>query len=285
MTQQPVTSVRSLLAAARKRLGPGPASALEADVLLTHVLGVDRSWLFANGERPVPFPDARNFRNLIERRAGGEPIAYLTGSREFWSLPLQVTPDVLIPRPETELLVRTALDFIPPDAAWRIADLGTGSGAVAIAIALERPSCDVHATEFSAAALAVAALNVEALAPGRVALHRGSWLEPLEGRFRVIVSNPPYVAGGDPHLAAGDCRFEPQAALTPGTDGMAAIRLIAREALPRLEPGGLLAFEHGFDQGGDSRSLLQGLGYRKVRTREDLEGRERVTSGRCPDAA
>ncbi|HET6591832.1 MAG TPA: peptide chain release factor N(5)-glutamine methyltransferase [Xanthomonadales bacterium] len=282
---QPIISVRSLLAAARKRLGPGPASALEADTLLTHVLGVDRSWLFANSERPVPSAEARSFRNLIERRAGGEPIAYLTGSREFWSLPLQVTPDVLIPRPETELLVQTALDFIPPDAAWRIADLGTGSGAVAIAIALERPMCDVHATEFSAAALGVAALNVAALAPGRVALHRGSWLEPLEGRFRVIVSNPPYVAGGDPHLAAGDCRFEPRAALTPGTDGMAAIRRIAKESLPRLEPGGLLAFEHGFDQGEDSRSLLQSLGYWKVCTRDDLEGRERVTSGRCPDVA
>jgi len=281
----PTISVRSLLAEAREHLGAGPSSALEADILLTHVLGVDRSWLFANSERGLPSAEARNFWKLVERRARGEPVAYLTGSREFWSLPLRVTPEVLIPRPETELLVQTALDFIPPDAAWRIADLGTGSGAVAIAIALERPRCEVHATEFSVSALGVAALNVDALAPGRVALHRGSWLAPLEGRFQVIVSNPPYVADGDPHLGEGDCRFEPRAALTPGADGMSAIREIATESLTRLELGGLLAFEHGFDQGKASRSLLQSLGYVNVTTRKDLEGRERVTSGQCPNVA
>lgn len=274
-------SVRSLLAEARQRLGPGQTAALEAEVLLTSLLGVDRSWLFANSERPLRPVEVRSYRKLVARRAGGEPVAYLTGSREFWSLPLQVTPDVLIPRPETELLVETALDFIPPAAAWRIADLGTGSGAVAVVIANERPACEVHATDSSAAALAVAALNVDRLAPGRVALHRGSWLEPLHGRFRVIVSNPPYVAEEDPHLGEGDCRFEPRAALTPGPDGMAAIRQIAAESLPRLEPGGLLAFEHGFDQGEASRSLLRSLGYVDVSTRRDLEERERVTSGQC----
>jgi release factor glutamine methyltransferase len=188
----------------------------------------------------------------------------------------------LIPRHETELLVQAALDFIPPHAAWRVADLGTGSGAVALAIASERPRCAVHATENSPGALQVAALNVDALAPGRVTLHLGCWLEPLSGRFRVIVSNPPYVAAADPHLAAGDCRFEPREALTPGEDALAAIRQIAQAAPPYLETGGLLAFEHGFDQGAACRNLLLGLGYGNVETRQDLEGRERVTLGTKP---
>jgi release factor glutamine methyltransferase len=215
----------------------------------------------------------------------GEPIAYLTGVREFWSLPLQVTPDVLIPRPETELLVEIALEFIPRDASWRVADLGTGSGAVALAIAHERPSCEIHATDCSEAALRVARLNVGTLAPGRVQLHQGSWLDPLTGSFRVVVSNPPYVAEDDPHLAAGDCRFEPREALTPGPDGLAAIRRLAHEALPRLEPGGLLAFEHGYDQGSAARVILDELGYRHIETRPDLEGRERVTTGRNTETA
>ena len=271
--------VGGLLGSARHRLGGGGPGMLEAEILLAHVLGVDRPWLFANRERQVPPPARQTFQDLVDRRAGGEPIAYLTGIREFWSLPLRVTPDVLIPRPETELLVETALEFIPADAAWRVADLGTGSGAVALAIAWERPGCEVHATDCSPAALAVAALNVAAIAPGRVRLHLGSWLEPLDGQFRVIVANPPYVPAGDPHLAEGDCRFEPSEALTPGPDGLAAIRHIAQHALPLLEPGGLLAVEHGYDQGEAVRALLREGGYSNVATRQDLEGRERVSSG------
>jgi len=264
---------------ARPRLGNGHDAALEADLLLAHVLEVERAWLFANRGQGVSASRQHAFRELVERRSGGEPVAYLVGEREFWSLPLKVTPDVLIPRPETELLVETALEFIPSGATWRVADLGTGSGAIALAIACERPSCEVHASELSEAALAVAAHNIAAIAPGRVQLHRGSWLDPLQGRFRVIVANPPYVASGDPHLAEGDCRFEPLAALTPGPDGVAAIRQIARDALPRLEPGGLLAFEHGFDQGEEARRLLRELGYTQVHTRKDLAGHDRVTAG------
>jgi len=271
--------VGGLLTEARRILGGDPAAALEADLLLAHVLGVNRAWLFANRQRDVATSQQGAFRELIARRAAGEPIAYLVGEREFWSLSLRVTPDVLIPRPETELLVETALRFIPPAAAWRVADLGTGSAAVALAIACERPSCEVHATELSEAALAVATHNVEVIAPDRVRLHQGSWLEPLQGLFRVIVANPPYVAADDPHLAEGDCRYEPRAALTPGADGLAAIRLIARAALPRLEPGGLLAFEHGYEQGASVRRLLRELGYQQIETRQDLEGRDRVTSG------
>jgi release factor glutamine methyltransferase len=276
----PDISVGSLLAEGRLNLGRGPSGPLEAEILMCRVLNVGRPWLYANREHELSPDQQAAYRAMVGRRADGEPIAYLTGTREFWSLPLQVTPDVLIPRPETELLVDVALESIPRDAAWRVADLGTGSGAVAIAIARERPRCEVHATECSKAALAVAARNAEAIAPGRVHLHGGSWLEPLEGLFRVIVSNPPYVAEGDPHLEAGDCRFEPRHALTPGPDGMAAIREIAGDSLPHLEPGGLLAFEHGCEQGASARALLQRLGFVNVTTREDLEGRERVTSGR-----
>jgi release factor glutamine methyltransferase len=282
--------IASLLAAARRCLGgrtdgrfeKGDASGLEADLLLAHVLGVSRAWLFANREQMVPAAEAGTFLDLVDRRVAGEPIAYLVGGREFWSLPLIVTPDVLIPRPETELLVQAALDVIPHDAAWRVADLGTGSGAVALAIASERPRCEVHATEIDPRALGVASRNVETLAPGRVTLHLGDWLEPLPGLFRVIVSNPPYVAASDPHLATGDCRFEPRDALTPGADALAAIRRIAREARRYLAEGGLLAFEHGFDQGAASRELLGNLDYTDVVTRADLEGRERVTMGARP---
>ena len=275
-------NLATLLGRARRRLAGLPAGHLEAEVLLAHVLGVNRAWLFAHPEHEVHAGKATTFARLLARRERGEPLAYLTGTREFWSLSLRVTPDVLIPRPETELLVETALEHIPDSADWRIADLGTGCGAVAIAIAIERPQCEIHATDLSAAALRIAGINADALVPGRIRLHLGSWLEPLAGSFDVIVSNPPYVAANDPHLAAGDCRFEPRSALTPGTDAMAAIRHIAEQALGCLEPGGLLAFEHGFDQGEPARTLLLDLGYMDVGTVRDLEGRERVTRGFGP---
>lgn len=268
-------TARELLQEGRKRL----SSALEAEVLLMHVLEVDRAWLYANSDRSVSATAQDQFFDLLERRLAGEPIAYLTGIREFWSLPLQVTPDVLIPRPETELLVEAALERLPSDERFRVADLGTGSGAVALAIASERPLCEIHATDISPAALLVARANAERLVPGRVQFHLGSWFEALEARFHLVVSNPPYVTDGDPHLEAGDCRFEPRMALSPGDDGLAAIRRIARDAIEFLEPGGCLAFEHGFDQGEASRLTLDELSYEKVETLRDLENRERVTLG------
>lgn len=277
------TNVGTLLASARNALREQPAGALEAEVLLAHVLGADRAWLFANPGQAIAVAEKKAYDELICRRLRGEPLAYLTGFREFWSLRFRITPDVLIPRPETELLVQTVLEFVPPGAACRIADLGTGSGAVAVAIASERPACEVHATESSRAALAVAEDNAVRLLRGRptarIRFHLGDWLQPLGGRFRVIAANPPYVAADDPHLQHGDCRFEPRDALTPGPDGMAAIRHIATAARDRLEAGGLLVFEHGFDQGAACRELLRSLGYGAVATRCDLEGRERVTSG------
>jgi release factor glutamine methyltransferase len=271
--------VRELLAEGRGRLAEHSVGALEAEILLGEVLGVNRAWLYANPDNQPEPGQAAEYRELIGRRKKGTPLAYLTGTREFWSLPLKVTADVLIPRPETELLVETALAFIPADAAWRIADLGTGSGAIALAIAHERPRCEIHATEYSKAALEVAKENGRAIAPGKVQFHAGSWLSPLTGTFELLLSNPPYVASNDPHLQQGDCRFEPADALSPGRDAMAAIRHIASESLHYLEDGGMLAFEHGYDQGAQARQILMELGYRDVRTSKDLEQRERVTSG------
>lgn len=270
-------NVRDVLAWGRQRLKDQPAGPLEAEILVCKALGAGRAWLYANPETVLEPGQLATARELIERRDRGEPVAYLTGEREFWSMRLRITPDVLIPRPETELLVEAALEAIPPAAAWRIADLGTGSGAVALALAVERPACEVHATEYSEAALRVARENGRAIVPGRVHFHRGSWLAPLEGKFDVIVSNPPYVAANDPHLRRGDCRFEPKNALTPGEDPLAAVRQIADESRNFLKAGGLLALEHGCDQGPAVRRLLTGLGYRGVETRKDLENRDRVT--------
>ena len=244
-----------------------------------HAAEVSRAWLYAHGDDPVGSAVQAAFLALVERRAQGEPVAYITGIREFWSLPLQVSPAVLIPRPETELLVETALEFIPAGADWRIADLGTGSGAVALAIASERPRCEVHATDLSEDALRVARANAERLLPGRIRFHRGSWLEPLNGHFRAIVSNPPYVDPEDRHLDEGDCRFEPRVALTTGKDALSAIAHISHEAVAFLEPGGMLAFEHGFEQAEDVRRLLAQTGYTDISTHQDLAGQDRVTKG------
>lgn len=272
-------TVAELLRRGRERLCGQPAGDLEAEVLLAHALGVARPWLYANRDQAVAEESEARCLDLLARRANGEPVAYLTGTREFWSMPFRVKPGVLIPRHETELLVETALRLIPSERACRVADLGTGSGAVAIAVASERSLCEVHATEIDPTALAVARENGERLAPGRVRFHAGSWFEPLEGRFHLVLSNPPYIDAGDPHLEQDDCAFEPRAALSPGKDGMAAIRHIAKWAPNYLEPGGCLAFEHGYAQGPLARERLKELAYVNVETLKDLEGRDRVTLG------
>jgi release factor glutamine methyltransferase len=273
-------NVGSLLSQARRALSSQAEGRLEAEVLLSHVLGVSRAWIYANADKAVEDQHIEQFFSCVERRASGEPMAYITGSREFWSLSLKITNDVLVPRPETELLVETALEHIPPGAGWRVADLGTGSGAVALALAYERPHCEVYATDISASALRVARENALRLNLPRIHFHQGSWFEALPGRFHVIVSNPPYIANADPHLLMGDCRFEPEAALSPGKDGMSAIHAIATGARVALENHGFLIFEHGYDQGQQSRTLLKQLGYLEVQTVRDLAGLERVTVGR-----
>jgi len=278
----PGMSLGAALAWAARRLEPVHESArLDAEVLLAHATGHPRHHPYAWPEAPLPEPVQARFEALVARRAAGEPVAYLTGCREFWSLALEAGPEALIPRPESELLVELALSHIPLDARWRIADLGTGSGALALAIARERAGCRVLATDISGAALALAHRNARRLRVGNVRLRRGEWCTPLgRERFALIVSNPPYVAEGDPHLARGDVRFEPRAALAGGPDGLAAVRRIAADARRHLRPGGWLLLEHAFDQGGAVRALLAALGYAEVRTHRDGAGHERVTRAR-----
>ncbi len=246
---------------------------------MAHVLETTRSFLYANPELELPGGRTEAFKKIIKQRALGQPIAYLTGTSEFWSLPLKVSPAVLIPRPETELLVETALKNIPPAADWRIADLGTGSGAIALALASERKKCEIHATDISAAALEVARENAGHLGFDHVRFHHGSWTRPLQGKFHLIASNPPYVEAGDRHLKRGGLRFEPSEALTPGPDGLSAIREITGQARAMLVDGGWLMFEHGWDQGPAVRGILADDGFAMVETLKDLQGHERVTAG------
>ena len=255
----------------------------DAEPLLIHALGVDRAWLFAHATDPVAAAAAARVRALVERRAAGEPVAYLTGRRGFWTLDLEVTPDTLIPRPETELLVELALARIGRDAPARIADLGTGSGAIALALASERPAAVVVATDVSKDTLAVAVRNAQAHALDNVWFRRGDWCRALgHDRFDLIASNPPYIADGDPHLARGDLRHEPGRALASGSDGLDAIRAIVQAAPGHLVPGGWLLLEHGLEQGAAIRALMQQAGMVEVATERDLEQRDRVTLGRMP---
>jgi len=285
MPVSPEPNVDELLRQARSRL-TGNDATLEAEILLAHVLGKTRTWLRTWPEHVPSATQRRTFLDFVARRAAGEPVAYLTGEREFWDMRLRVTPDTLIPRPETELLVELALDRIPAGACWRIADLGTGSGAIALALARERPRCQVVATDVSGAALAVARDNAARLGVTNVDFRLGPWLAPLAGeRFRLIASNPPYVHPDDPHLTRGDLRFEPPQALGSAPDGLRDIRDIARQARGHLCPGGWLLLEHGHDQGEAVAGILAALGYADVGTQRDLGGRDRITLGRFPGRA
>jgi release factor glutamine methyltransferase len=273
-------TTRGLLAAAADNMDDAE-TAREVELLLGHALGRDRAWLYAHADDALDAADAARFLTLLTRRASGEPIAYLTGRREFWSLDLAVTPDVLIPRPETELLVELALERIAQNVKVDIADLGTGSGAIALALAHERPHAYVVATDSSTAALAVARGNAGRLGIANVEFAHGDWCAALGSRkFDLIVSNPPYIAHADVHLRQGDLRFEPHAALASGADGLDGIRAIVRSAPACLQPGGWLLLEHGHEQAIAVRDLLEKSGFVEVFTGRDLEGRERVTGGR-----
>jgi release factor glutamine methyltransferase len=272
-------TVAAALRAAAARLGPTDG-ADEAAILLAHALRVDRAWLIAHGGDPIDPRALARFEHLVARRAAGEPVAYLVGRRGFHALELVVSPAVLIPRPETELLVELALERIPLDGAVEVADLGTGSGAIALAIAAARPRARLIAADVSGAALAVAQANAERLGLANVVFVEGSWWAPLAGRrFDLIVSNPPYVAQDDPHLDARDLRFEPRSALVAGADGLDDLRILAAGAPAHLKPGGALLVEHGHTQGEAVRALFLAAGLGSVVTHRDLEGRERVTVG------
>jgi release factor glutamine methyltransferase len=263
------------------RLTGGDSPQLDAELLLGHVLGQDRSHLRAHPEATLDAAQAHRYAELVEDRRRGEPIAYLTGKREFWSLSLKVTPATLIPRPETELLVEQALALIAADADWDILDLGTGSGAIALVIAKERPRCRIAAVDISAAALEVARDNAQRLGIGNAEFLQGDWFSPVQERhFQVIVSNPPYVGIGDPHLAQGDLRFEPAQALSSGHDGLQDIRRIVADAASYLHVGGHLLLEHGYGQAEAVRGLMQAAGFTDARSVRDLGGHERVSLAR-----
>lgn len=280
----PNPTVRDVLADAARRL----ASRIDAERLLMHALDVDRAWLFAHALDPVPPDRVGRFQALVERRSGGEPVAYILGHQGFWSLDLVVTPATLIPRPETELLVELALERLPDDAPCAVADLGTGSGAIALALARERPRARVLATDRSGEALDVARANAARLGIANVEFAQGSWCAPLLGhRFDMVVSNPPYIEAGDVHLQQGDLRHEPPAALASGEDGLEAIRVITAQAGVHLLDRGWLLLEHGWNQGPAVRRLLEHSGWTEIFTARDLEMRDRVTGGRyrmpdCP---
>jgi release factor glutamine methyltransferase len=277
-----IASIKTLLTSATEALSATSDSPrLDAELLLAHSLRQARSYLRAWPERHPAETESRAFQVLLARRLAGEPIAHLLGVREFWSLALRVTPDTLIPRPETELLVERALLHIPADQAITTADLGTGSGAIALAIASERPCAQVLALDRSSAALDVARDNARALALGNVEFREGDWCAGLPaGHFDLILSNPPYIAAQDPHLARGDARFDPRSALVSGPDGLDDLRAIIPAALPCLKPGGWLLVEHGHDQGPAVEALFAAAGYRDIRDHADLAGKPRVTEGR-----
>lgn len=260
---------------------PTPDGRHEAEQLLAHALGRDRAWLFAHAIDVLEARQVAAFEQLLARRIAGEPVAYLTGTRGFWTLDLQVNADTLIPRPETELLVELALARLPQGVAARVADLGTGSGAIALAVAIERPQAQVIATDASTGALEVAARNALANGITNVEFRQGNWFAPLSGeRFDLIASNPPYIAEGDSHLQQGDLRFEPATALSSGSDGLQDIRAIVSNAGEHLVAGGWLLLEHGLEQGAAIRELLEAAGFVDAVTERDLELRDRVTLGR-----
>ena len=269
------------LDAAVARLADGESPRLDAEWLLADILAWPRSRLRAFPETTLTPEQHRAFVKQVERRAAGEPVAYLTGWHGFRDLELTVTPDVLIPRPETEELVDHALALLAEHETARMVDIGTGSGAIALALARAHPGAEIHATEASAAAVAVAAENVRGLGPdGSPRLHHGEWLADLPGPWELVVSNPPYIAADDPHLERGDVAFEPRAALAAGPDGLDALRVLARDIPPTLAPGGWLLVEHGHEQADAVAALFREAGLEAVDTLADLGGHARFTRGR-----
>ncbi|HSR62746.1 MAG TPA: peptide chain release factor N(5)-glutamine methyltransferase [Gammaproteobacteria bacterium] len=284
MDKQSVFVVKELINQAAGTLVDPDTACLDAELLLTHVTGNDRCWIHAHSDSLLSTENAREFELLIRKRRSGLPIAYLTGQREFWSLSLQVTKETLIPRPETEHLVEQALALIPDNTSLEIADLGTGAGAVALAIASERPVCRIVASDISSAAVQVAMYNARSLQLANLMFVNSDWLKAFKSKFDVIVSNPPYVREKDPHLEKGDVRHEPRLALAAGDDGLACLRDIIRQATCHLRTNGWLLLEHGHDQGAAVRALLAESGYASINTYNDLAGQERISNGQwCYD--
>jgi release factor glutamine methyltransferase len=270
-------SIAEAIIATTTRLRPVSDSArLDAEILVSRAIDMPRSFLFSHPEDTLDEGAIARLEATVERRLAGQPMAYISGTKEFWSLELAVSPATLVPRPETEILVEQALREIPRKADWQILDLGTGSGAIALAIAHERPLCEVTATDISAAALEVARQNARQLMLCNIEFLEGDWTEPVAGRtFQVILSNPPYVCEDDPHLAA--LRAEPQMALKAGPEGLDAIEIIARDCRAIIDGGGLMLVEHGSEQREAVARMLDAYGWRSVRCYDDYAGLPRVT--------
>jgi release factor glutamine methyltransferase len=276
-----MTTIAEALKQATGQLAAYDNARLDAEVLLMHVLNKPRSHLYAWPEQVLDSASAAQFESLVTRRAGGEPVAHLTGQREFWSLTLDVTVDTLIPRPETELLVEQALALLPADRPLRVADLGTGSGAIAIALACERRHWQLYALDRSPACVSVARRNAVRLGVPDLRCVIGSWSAAFgAATLDAIVANPPYVDTGDPHLHQGDVRFEPLSALAAGADGLDDIRQLIADAVRVLVPGGYLFLEHAPAQTTEIRNLLYVNNFVDIGTACDLAGRERVTHAR-----
>lgn len=277
-----MTIIASLLRNAQ--LPESPSERLDAELLLAAAIGKSRSFLHTWPERIVSSEDAQTYAGYLQRRRAGEPVAYILGQQGFWKLDLEVAPHTLIPRPDTELLVETALELQPASPA-KLLDLGTGTGAIALALASDRPAWQVTAVDRIDEAVALAERNRQrlGLGLGNVQILKSHWFSHLAGqRFDLILSNPPYIRAQDPHLAEGDVRFEPSSALVAGNDGLDDLRAIAAQAPEHLLPGGWLLLEHGYDQAGDVRALLEANGFTEVTSRKDLGGHERISLGRLP---
>ncbi len=271
-------TIQTLLANAD--LPDSPSARLDAELLLAAALGKPRSHLRTWPEKEVEAAAFERFFRDLARRRGGEPVAYILGRQGFWSLELDVAPDTLIPRPDTELLVETSLALLPA-TPQQVLDLGTGSGAIALALASERPVWSVVGVDRIAEAVALAERNRQRLKLGNASFSESHWFSALAGRrFALIVSNPPYIAADDRHLGEGDVRFEPASALVSGPDGLDDIRLIVAQAPAHLQPGGWLLLEHGFAQADAVRQLLCAAGFAEVHSRRDLAGHERISLGR-----
>jgi len=275
-----MTIIASLLRNAQ--LPDSPTERLDAELLLAAAIGKSRSYLHTWPERIVSSGDAEAYAGYLQRRRAGEPVAYILGQQGFWKIDLEVAPHTLIPRPDTELLVETALELQPASPAKAL-DLGTGTGAIALALASDCPAWQVTAVDRVDEAVALAERNRQRLGLGNVKVLASHWFSSLAGeRFDLIVSNPPYIAAQDPHLVEGDVRFEPSSALVAGADGLDDLRLIVSEAPQYLLAGGWLLLEHGYDQADAVRTLLVAQGFIDVASRKDLGGHERISLGRLP---
>lgn len=276
-----MTSIAEALAKAMDTL-QGPDCRIDAEVLLAHVLIRSRSFLYSHPEESLSPQQWQRFWHLITQRQQGHPVAYLTGVKEFWSLPLRVSEATLIPRPETELLVDITLAQLAHRPQARLLDLGTGSGAIALALAKERPQWQIYASDISEAALQMARDNAVNLGLNQLHFIHSDWFAAIDDLtpWDAIISNPPYIASTDPHLRQGDVRFEPQTALVSGETGLQALEQIISQSLARLCPNGLLLVEHGYDQKAAVQSMLKDYGYVAIHSWQDWQGNDRVSGGK-----